>query len=189
MTVPRFSRKKVNLTPFQSRATSKLTPAANRILLPGIYRGGLELKNNNITLSPGIYIIEGGGIKMGEGSITINQAMIYNTGTNNTTSNADQFVISGNGRVTWTAPTSGPYAGIAYFQNRSLADKKVQVSGNGPLSITGAIYAKSAEIQLSGNGGTIGTGIVAASMQISGDGSFGVNMPSEWGNRKISLVD
>jgi hypothetical protein len=75
------------------------------VLTPGVYRGGIELKNSSIALlRPGIYVIDGGGLSVGaqaqvlavsssvsspSGTWTndcpVNQCgvLIYNTGTTN----------------------------------------------------------------------------------------------------------
>lgn len=51
------------------------------------------------------------------------------------------------------------------------------------MNMTGIVYAKSAQVQLSGNGSTdvIGGGFVAHSMQISGNGTFSVGVGANSG--------
>lgn len=181
------------------RSTSKYTPsAANPTLEPGRYIGGIELNGNqaDYVLEPGVYIIEGGGFKVGvvsPGSVTLNQVMIYNTGTNDTLANADQFYISADSTITWTPIVGGVYDQFGLFYNRQLADKKIEISGNGGVNISAIIYGKSAEVQLSGNGETdvLGGGFVAASMQISGNGDFevGGNSNTRPGGQSIYLAE
>jgi hypothetical protein len=57
----------VDLAELDVRRTSKLTlNNETQVLLPGIYRGGIELRNSSIALlRPGIFVIEGGGISIG----------------------------------------------------------------------------------------------------------------------------
>jgi hypothetical protein len=169
-------------------------------LQPGRYIGGIDLNGSDghYTLEPGIYIIEGGGFKLSGAPLTnisncmMNEVMIYNCGTGGTTANADQFYLSTDGVVTWTPIRGGVYDGFGLFQHRDLADKKIEISGNGGVNISSIIYAKSAEVQLSGNGGTqvLGGGFVAASMQISGNGSFtvGGDITGGPGSEKVYLV-
>jgi Flp pilus assembly protein TadG len=178
-----------NLSAHTLRSNQKLSISNNRTLQPGRYRGGIDISGSGtVTFLPGVFIMEGGGLKIsGNGTVTADQVMVYNTGTNDTTSNADQVLVSGNGQITWSPPTSGPYIGIALFQHRSVADKKVQVSGNGQVMITGSLYARAAEVQLSGNGDTLGAGIVASSMQVSGNGGFNVARQL-WGGFRGVLV-
>lgn len=57
----------VDLADLTVRQTSKLTlNNETRVLEPGIYRGGIELRNSSIALlRPGIFVIEGGGLAIG----------------------------------------------------------------------------------------------------------------------------
>lgn len=64
------------------RSASKLTlNNTAQVLQPGIYRGGIELKNSaKAFLKPGIYYIDGGGIALGA------QSQVYSIQSNGTTS-------------------------------------------------------------------------------------------------------
>jgi hypothetical protein len=197
--VPNFLNNSIE---YPIRSSKKLSLGNGQYTLyPGRYIGGIDLNGSDgqYTFTPGIYIIEGGGFKLSSApyenvnQLVMNEVMIYNCGTGGTTSNADQFVISTQGGVTWTPYKVEPYAGFGLFQHRNLADKKVQISGNGNVNITAIIYAKTAEVQLSGNGTTdvLGGGFVAASMQISGDGTFtvGGDENTSAGGEKIYLAE
>lgn len=66
-----------NLTGLKVRQTSKLTigPGGSNqtvVLEPGVYKGGIELRNSSVALlHPGIYVLQGGGLKVGA------QASVY----------------------------------------------------------------------------------------------------------------
>jgi hypothetical protein len=53
------------------RANSKTTigqgqSSSTQVLSPGVYKGGIELRNSSVALlEPGIYVIQGGGLKLG----------------------------------------------------------------------------------------------------------------------------
>jgi hypothetical protein len=48
------------------RSTKLTLSNVTQVLNPGIYKGGIELKNSSVALlTPGIYIIEGGGLSIG----------------------------------------------------------------------------------------------------------------------------
>jgi hypothetical protein len=94
----------------------------------------------------------------------------------------DGISFSGNGRVQLSALSSGIYQGLTIFQSRS-STADVSVTGNGNLTITGAIYAVSASVQIAGNGGTdvkgtpldtFGSLLIAADLTLSGNGSISV---------------
>ena len=126
-------------------------------------------------MNPGVYLIEGGGFKVtGTGTLIADRVMIYNT--SGPAMDADQVVISGDATVDWTPPDSGIYAGIAIFNDRSITNKKIEISGNGNTQITGTVYGAGAEVQLSGNGPTdvLGGAFIVYSMQVSGDGTFNI---------------
>jgi hypothetical protein len=64
------------------RSASKLTlNNTSQVLEPGIYRGGIELKNSSKAfLKPGIYYIDGGGVALGA------QSQVFSIQSNGTTS-------------------------------------------------------------------------------------------------------
>lgn len=161
------------------------------VLEPGRYQGGIEFSGTgHMTLNPGVYIVEGGGFKVtGRGTLVAEGVMVYSTGTNDTTVAADEVFVSGDAHVTWTAPAGGPYAGIAIFQNRDVSARGVRLAGTGQTTIAGTVYAKSAEVQLSGTSETdvLAAGLVAGSLGVAGDSAFTVAGPV-WSARRTRLV-
>jgi hypothetical protein len=148
-------------------------------LQPGIYRDGISISGNGlVTLIPGVYIMQGGGFAIsGNGVVSGDGVMIYNMV--GQSGQHGQILVSGNGKLTLTPPTSGTYQGMGIFQQRTQTDT-LQISGNGNVQMTGVVYAKSAHTQLSGNGitgvDTLGGAYVCDTMQISGNGSFNVDL-------------
>ena len=96
-------------------------PATDAVLTPGTYCGGIYVGNGatNVTFSSGIYVINGGGLSFnGSGkTVTGNGVMFYLTGTNST---YDSVAIQNGVSVTFSAPTSGTYQGVLFFQDRSI---------------------------------------------------------------------
>jgi Flp pilus assembly protein TadG len=167
--------------PTQAASATSVGSGTTVTLQPGVYQGGISISGTgSVALAPGIYILNGGGLQVsGNGSLSGSGVMIYNTGG----SSAGAINISGNGTINLTPPTSGPYQGISIFQDRSVT-QTVQLSGNGSVQVTGAVYAAAATIQLSGNassGSTVGGGFIAARVTASGNGQFtvqqGTNRP------------
>jgi hypothetical protein len=126
---------------------------------PGIYSQIKVSGNASVTMSagsgatPGIYIIEGGGLTVtGNASLSGQNIFIYNTGSNYPSSagNFGGITLSGNGTFSLTAPTSGPYAGVAIFQSRANT-RALSFSGNAMSGISGIIYAPNALLSFSGN--------------------------------------
>src|SRR5262249_28028872 len=84
--------------------------------------------------------------------------------------------ISG-GSVNLTPPTTGAYAGIGLFQDRSLA-KAIQLSSTATLQLPGVVYAPAAAVQLSGSsqaGSAQGGGDIVATPSVSGSASVNVD--------------
>ncbi|MGH7193925.1 MAG: calcium-binding protein, partial [Candidatus Saccharimonadales bacterium] len=95
---------------------------------------------------------------------------------------ADAIHISG-GAVQLVAPTSGPYQGIAIFQDRN-ADAPLAVDGQGSLSVTGVIYAAGAPMNIAGGGqvhlsGNSAAGasarVVTDDLSVSGNGALTID--------------
>jgi len=166
------------LSDYPVRSWKKRSVSGNSrvVLNPGRYIEGIQISSNaSVLMNPGVYIMEGGGFEIsGNGDFEAYGVMLYNTGSDK--KGWDKLQVSGNGMVRWTPPTSGPYAGMSIFYDRRIDDKKLQISGNGNMQITGTVYAAGAEVQLSGNGITdiLGGAFVVRIMEISGNGDFSV---------------
>jgi hypothetical protein len=123
----------------------------------------------------------------GQVSLTGKGVMIYN----NPLSSSDAVNISGQGTVTLSPPTSGVYAGITLFQNRS-STVGISLSGNGNTSLTGTFYAAGARFTLSGNGtSTMGSQYISADLTATGNGAINVtwNSATVARPRDIRLVE
>ena len=165
------------------------------VLLPGVYQGGIQIVGDGaVVMSPGVYILDGGGLVVAQSSqagsgLTGSGVLIYNT---STTGLAGPIMITGGGTVNLSAPTDGPYQGIAIFQDRT-ATAAVQLSGNGSLQLAGALYAPAAALQISGNASASGVSagaFIVNSVQLSGNAAVTVN---QGGNRmrvpEVGLVE
>jgi Flp pilus assembly protein TadG len=166
-------------TPGTCLAAINATGNANIIINPGTYCGGISVSANaEVTVNQGVYILMGGGLSVsGNGEITSNGVGVsfYNTG--NTTYTYGTIAISGNATVNLTAPMNGPLSGMLFVQN-PLNTKTVAISGNAGDTFNGNMYFPTSELDLSGNSGTITTGLlVANTIVISGNASFNTGRP------------
>jgi hypothetical protein len=156
--------------------TNKLTLSGNKsaTLDPGIYQGGISIQTSgDVTMNPGIYYMTSGGFSLsGQGGVTGNGVMIFNYGT----SSSDTFSITGSGNVHLTPPTTGPYTGVTYFQNRT-SNATVTINGGGNIYLTGTFYAAHGDVQLTGNGGggLFGSQWVSYTMGIGGNGDLTID--------------
>jgi ELWxxDGT repeat protein len=145
-------------------------------LNPGIYTQIQASGNASLTLNagpggtPGIYIIEGGGLTVtGNASVNGNNIFIYNTGSNYPFSGGTfgGIALSGNGAFHLSAPTTGTYGGILIFQSRANT-RALSLSGNAAGGINGTIYAANALLSLSGNA-HLNAPLVVGTLNLSGN--------------------
>lgn len=154
----------------------KLTSNQSRTLSPGYYSGGISAQGNSaLTLRPGIYVLDGQGIKLsGNATLSAQGVMLYIKGSGSVS-------LAGNGSVTITPPDptehtftgADVYQGIALFQGRSNS-RDADIVGNGSMLIEGVIYFPKATLSASGNGDTLGSTIIADKLTLNGNGTIRV---------------
>jgi hypothetical protein len=151
-----------------------------KTLDPGHYCQGIELNSANVTFRPGIYVLNG-GLKVKSGSTAQGtQVAFYNT-----QSPAGPISIESNSTVKFSAPTSGPMAGILFFQDRALSsDPSLDASIASGISsfFTGALYFPKNKLRFhSGthvNSAAQWTVIVARLLEVSSNTTLHVNADS-----------
>ena len=146
---------------------------------PGIY-GSISVSGNaRLTMAGGIYIIEGGGFSVASNArVAGSGVMIVNGGSNypGTGGTYGSIAQGGNSTLNLSPATSGPYAGIVFFQPSDNTNA-LTVSGIAP-GITGTIYAPGAALSESGNA-TLNASLIVKTLTISGNGI--ANGPSRAG--------
>jgi hypothetical protein len=137
---------------------------------PGISVQNLPtITNNTVLTSNTIYIAPAGGLSLsGPDSIQGANVMIFVP--------SGSINLTGTGAVTLSPMTTGPYAGVTIFQDRSDTNGDTLV-GNGNLNITGSIYAPAAIVNATANTSTdvFGSQIIAQSLTTQGSGTVNVN--------------
>jgi Flp pilus assembly protein TadG len=101
-------------------------------LSPGCYT---SIADTVTTLNPGIYYVTG---KVDIGNLSGTGVMIFLTG-------AGQLTAKQNKSIALTAPTSGPYTGIAIFQDPANSNN-IDIENNFTVDITGVIYMPSVDV-------------------------------------------
>ena len=162
--------------PVRSAAPLTVSSLLPTVLQPGIYQGGIHVKSLSVVvMQPGVYIMQGGGFQVdGLATVTALEVMVYNT-----TGGFAPGPITIAGNVVMTAPLSGMYQGISFFQDRSLANP-ITMSGIGLTVLTGVIYAAQATVSLSGLAGVgldvLGGAYVVNSLTVQGIGSVNIDL-------------
>ena len=88
-------------------------------LYPGTYCGGISVNGNSwLHFNAGTYVIAGGGMNInGNSTMTGTGVTFYNT---TGTGGYGAITLNGNSQANFSAPTSGPLAGILFFQDRAI---------------------------------------------------------------------
>jgi hypothetical protein len=183
---------------------------ANVTLMPGNYCGGISITNNAIvTFSPGnyvvgkgisivgdatvtfgagTYVIEGGGISFGNGTTSTGSGvMFFLTGSSaNSAFNYGPVSVVGGATVTLSAPTSGTYNGILFYQDPNAYGATPSTTSNASSftngansELNGALYFPTTGLTYSGGSvsSTQYTVIVAYSISVSGSAVLNDNWP------------
>lgn len=116
---------------------------------PGVYCGGITspaASVGTLVLNPGLYIIDGGGVQI------TGAAIIKNNTSGGDGNGGVTFFITGDSTYSYegvnltgatlnllNAPTSGPYEGMLFMQDRNISSR---VAASNPNTIIGASLAK-----------------------------------------------
>ena len=118
-------------------------------LNPGVYCGGISIESNSTaTLNPGTYIVRGQGFNVTSSStVTGDGVTIYNT--YDATYPYEGILIASNSVADLSAPTTGPLAGILFFQDRTADPTKENgIESNTAVSLEGALYFPTQHLRL-----------------------------------------
>ena len=126
-----------------------------RSLSPGTY-AGMDIKGT-ANLAPGTYFISGGSLKINAGAVVNGTNVVFVLSSRNAATSPSSIAtvdINGGATLNITAPSTGTYAGILFFQDRRAIDSgSNKINGNSTSRLQGAIYFPSQEVQFNGNSG------------------------------------
>ena len=110
-------------------------------LYAGTYCGGISVHGNAVLhFNAGTYVLAGGGMVISANTtMTGTGVTFYNT---TGTGGYGAITLNGNSQANFSAPTSGPLAGILFFQDRSIPSSGAgsTITGNSSSTFDGAIY-------------------------------------------------
>jgi Flp pilus assembly protein TadG len=132
--------------------------------------------HQTVTLENGIFILDGGSLSLNNSTLNLVNATIVLTSSNG--NNYGTVSVHGGATVNATAPTTGPMAGIAFYQDRNAtAGATDTFSGGTTQNIQGAIYFPSQIVDFAG-GTQTGSGctqIVAGEVDFKGNANLESN--------------
>jgi hypothetical protein len=143
-------------------------------LSPGTYCGGIHISGGTVTFSAGQYILLGGGLTIDSASTTASGSGVSFYNTSNSTYSYSPMTISGQPKVTFSAPTSGTYEGIFFFTDRSeTSTSQNQINGATNSTIQGTLYMPTVPLLYTGESSTgTYTGLVVNTLEINGSTNF-----------------
>ena len=148
---------------------------------PGVYCGGISVKQATLTLQSGIYVVRDGELSVMSGATLKGTGVTILLAGDSST----RFDNQGGANIQLSAPTSGLFSGIVISQlSSSVPDKDNTVTGGGDMEITGIMYFPNQPIAVEGNG-VIGDtthqfAIMADTISVQGTGQLTIHISSDY---------
>ena len=155
----------------------------NTTLTPGVYCGGISIHENaEVEFEPGMYILDGLGMQItGNTVVTGDEVTFYFPPTitgvsggkvKGVTQPRISLLIAGTTDVTLSAPTSGYYEGILFYQDRNTPTTMQSLfTGGTNMTMEGLLYFPNADVKFAGNSSVDGSdwiGIIARTVEFVG---------------------
>jgi hypothetical protein len=164
------------------------TSKGTTTLQPGVYCGAIQVSGNNpVVFSSGVYILLGGmKVTASKANVSGTGVMFYNTSTS-----AFPYGIidlGGSETANFSAPTTGTYAGILFFQDRSVAVGTAgsNITGASGSAFDGTVYFPTTNVNYAGNSSSTGyTIIVAYTFSVKGNSKLSDNYSSLGGGSPL----
>jgi hypothetical protein len=123
--------------------------------VPGTTYNGISINGGNVNFPAGTYVIDGGSFVC-HGNPTITGTGVTFYFTNNAT-----ITCSGTDNIQFSAPSSGEYAGILFYQD-PLDTNGPTLGGTTGTTFSGILYFPKAQVTFFGTNTTIAAGVVVA---------------------------
>lgn len=123
-------------------------------LAPGCFSGGMSLAGN-VTLSPGVYVMNGGDFAVSGNGVRIQGTGVTIILTGSAPSTIGKVTIAGGAQVNLTAPQSGALAGVLFYQDSrtpNLANTSF-IAGNSVSKLEGNMYFPKTTVSITGTSG------------------------------------
>jgi hypothetical protein len=136
-------------------------------LNPGTYCGGITISSGaTATFNAGTYVIKGGTLNLiGGSAVTGNGVTFYLTGTNVTYGSVN---VSNGASVTLSAPTSGTYTGVLFYQDRTITSNvAATIAGGVVLHLTGTLYFPTTLVSLQNGSSSSGYSVAIVSKKVT----------------------
>lgn len=205
--IPSYTCGSYSMTNFTSGTLTQSSSSAGAS--PHTFCGGLSIGSNTgsptiVTIQSGVYIIAGGSLTFND-KATVTGTDVTFILTGDSTHGYATITVNGGPQsaVQLTAPTSGAYGGMVFFQDRNApapsssggttscggGNSQNQLNGGATQLITGAVYFPSQSICWGGGSSTSGAGrctqLIAHSLSFTGNSTI----LAECAGTGISAID
>lgn len=158
---------------------------------PGRYCNGITVRGE-LTLNPGVYIIDRGELKV-TSHAEINGQGVTIILTGNTPSNIATIDMSGGAEINLRAPTAvedATWKNILIFQDQSANFPLSKVAGGVDLTLEGIVYMPSGDIRFSGNSGQHADCLLMVVNRVNfvGTSSLDNNCPTDFDDVDLSAL-
>ena len=156
------------------------------------------ISGGTVDFAPGVYTLSGGMQISGSGTVTGDEVTFFNTSADPTRRNLwGEFDIAGSGIVDLSAPTSGLYEGVLFWDDYRAPNRRPThtFTGSAQMSLGGALYFKETKVTWAGTSlATDWTMIIADTITVVGDAQ--VPADADWSfsemappTRKVTLLE
>lgn len=147
----------------------------------GVYCGGIQISGSGtVIFNSGLYVLDGGGMKM-TGSAALSGAEVTFYNTYDSSHAYGGISLSGTAQINLSAPTSGTYEAILFYQDPTVPSTGAasSITGNSTSTFDGAIYFKTTPLSYGGNSSSSGyTLLIGRTVTVSGNSTVGANYSS-----------
>jgi Flp pilus assembly protein TadG len=173
--------------PTPAQGPTQTNTCGTGTMSPGYYPTGISIGGSSTcTFSAGVYYVNGSFSIGGSATVTGTGVTIF------TAAPGAGVSLTGSASITLSAPTSGTYAGIVFFGDRTGTPSILNtIGGSASFNITGAIYFPAESVKYSGSsgGGSSCTQLIADKIQMSGSATFADNHCAGTGVSSLPVHD
>ena len=164
---------------------------------PGTYCGGISITGSvvNVIFDSGQFILVGGGLSV-NGAVIVSGSGVtfFNTYPGTQSNKYGGVSINGSGLVSLSAPTSGPYKALLFYQDPTVpwsASNGSIIAGAANSVYDGIIYFPTTDLTYSGNSSTAGLGttgytkLIGYNVKINGSAQINTDYSTLGGNNPL----
>lgn len=147
--------------------------------------------NGTLKLGSATYVIDGGNFSAGaQANISCTGCTIILTNSDGGTPTIGQADINGGAQLNMSAPTSGTYDGLLFYQDRRAATGSTivnKINGNSSSLMSGAFYFPNQQLQINGTAGLNFScaQFVSYIIEFAGNGSINNTCAAGYGDNEI----